>query len=153
MARLREVLDAYSDVLNAYNRDGWTTLQVASYSGQPEAVRFLLTRGANIHAPSQNEMATTALHCAVTGWQAGRRAGVAAILLDRGGDLEATDSRGNTVLHLATREGTRETLELLLHRGANVNARRKDGATPLAAALKDGQTAVADLLRRHGAIE
>ncbi len=60
VARLREVLDAYPDLLNAYNRDGWTALQIASYSGQAEAVRLLLTRGADIHLPSQSERAATA---------------------------------------------------------------------------------------------
>ncbi len=144
VARLGEVLDVYPDLLNAYNREGWTALQIASYSGQAEAVRFLLTRGADIHLPSQSERAATALHLAVTGWQVGMRAHIVALLLDRGADPEATDSRGNTVLHLAAQEGARETVELLLRRGANVNARRKDRATPLGAALKDGQTAVSD---------
>ncbi len=98
-------------------------------------------------------MATTAVHRAITGWQAGRRTDIVALLLDCGADPDATDARGNAPLHLAARDGLRETVELLVRRGANVNTRRKDGATPLGAALKEGQSAIADLLRAHGSVE
>ncbi len=153
VARLREVLRDHPDLLNAHNADGWTALQIASYTGQADAVRFLLDRGADIRAASQNAMANTALHGAIAGWRAGRRADVAALLLDRGADPEAADAWGNTALHLAAHEGMPGIVELLLRRGANVNARREDGATPLRAALKEERTAVAELLRGHGAVE
>lgn len=147
--RMREVLEAHPGLLNAYSRDGWTALQLAAYFGHADAVRFLLERGADIAAVSRNYMANTALHGAI----AGRRTDVTVFLLDHGADPEATDSGGNTPLHLAAHEGTPEVVELLLRRRVDVNARRKDQATPLGAALKDERTAVAELLRRHGGIE
>lgn len=143
----------HPELINAHNRDGWTALQIASYSGQASAVRFLLDRRADIRATSRNSMANTALHGAIAGWRAARRADIAATLLDHGADPEATDSSGNTALHLAAHEGAPEVVELLLRRSMNVNARRGDGQTPLAIALKEGQTAAADTLRRHGGIE
>ena len=153
VARLREVLGDHPDLLNVHNADGWTALQNASHTGQADAVRFLLDRGADIRAASRNAMAYTALHGAIAGWRAGRRADVAALLLDRGADPEATDAWGNTALHLAAHEGMPGIVELLLRRGVNVNARRKDGATPLGVALKEERTAVSELLRGHGAVD
>jgi len=61
---LREVLDVHPDLLNAFDRSGWTALQLAAYTGQMEVVRLLLERGADIHAVSRNEQAATALKSA-----------------------------------------------------------------------------------------
>lgn len=152
-SRLREVLDGHPHLIHAHNGDGWTALQVAAYAGQPETVGFLLDRGADIDARSRNEMANTALHGAAAGWQAGRRAAVAEVLCERGVDLEAQDSKGNTALHLAAREGAADVIEILLRRGAAANARRADGKTPLGAAVGEGKTGAADALRRAGGIE
>lgn len=153
LPRLRAVLDAHPDLPTAYTGDGWTGLHIAAYAGQVEVARLLLTRGADIRATSRNAMATTAVHCAITGWQAGRRAEIVTFLLDHGADLDATNAQGNAPLHLAARDGLRETVEVLVRRGANVNIRRNDGATPLRTALKEGHAAIADLLRVHGGVE
>ena len=64
VAVLREVLDVHPDLLNAFDRSGWTALQLAAYTGQMEVVRLLLERGADIHAVSRNEQAATALKSA-----------------------------------------------------------------------------------------
>lgn len=151
--RLREILEGHSDLTNAYNREGWTALQIAAYTGQPEAVQFLLGKGADLRLPSRNEMANTALHGAVAGWRAGYRAATVEVLLERGADLEAQDAGGNTALHLAAHEDATDVIELLLRHGSSVNARRGDGKTPLGAAVGEGKTGAADALRRAGGIE
>lgn len=150
VAKLRDVLQAHPELLNAHNREGWTALQLASHSGHASAVRQLLESGADVRAMSQNDMANTALHAAI----AGKRTEIVPLLLDQAADPEAKDSGGNTALHLAAHEGVPEIVEQLLRRGGvNVNSRRDDGKTPLAVALAEGKTEVADLLRRRGAME
>jgi len=153
VARLRELLDAHPDLVHTHNGDGWTALHVASYSGQTDAVRFLLAREANVNATSRNSRAVTAAHCAITGWQSGKRTEIAALLLTGGADPVAADPQGNTLLHVAAREGSLETMDLLIRRGLAINPRRKDGATPLRIAMDEGQLAVADLLRKLGGAE
>ncbi len=153
VARQREILDANPQLINAYNGDGWTPLQVAAFAGQPEAVGLLLDRGANVNARSRNDEGNTALHGAAAGWQPARRAAVATLLLARGADLEAADAEGNTPLHLAAQVDAADVIKLLLRQGAAVNARRGDGKTPLGAAVGAGRTGAADLLRRSGGAE
>lgn len=146
--RLGALLDAHPDLLNAYDRNGWTALQLAAYFGHRSAVDYLLSRGTDLHAQSHNEMANTALHGAI----AGKRTEIVSVLLDRGAKAETTDSDGNTALLLAAHEGTPEIVDMLLRHGVNVNVRRKDGLTPLGVAMKESPAAV-DLLRTRGATE
>lgn len=114
---LQEALDAQPQLLNACNRDGWTALQIAAYSGRPEAVRFLLDRGADMDALAHNEIGGTALHSAIMGWQAGQRAPVVVLLLGRGADPNVTDAAGQTALQLALKEGQEEIARLLRQHG------------------------------------
>lgn len=149
LARVREVLDGYPNLLNASGPDGWTGLQLAAYGGHEDVARLLLDRGAHVQATSTNQMANTALHGAI----AGKRARLVALLLDRGADPEATDSWGNAALHLAAHEGNSEIVETLLGHRVNLNSRRKDGKTPLAVAVSEGKAQVANIIRRQGGIE
>ena len=58
---MAEVLREHPELVSAYNPSGWTALQMASYTGKTDAVRFLLDQGADVNAVSQNELRTTAL--------------------------------------------------------------------------------------------
>jgi uncharacterized protein len=152
VATLRALLQTDPDLATAYNRDGWTALQIAAYAGQPEAVRVLLESRAEIEAVSRNAMANTPLHAAIVGWQAGQRVAVASMLLEHDADPEALDGGGNTALHLAAHEGAVDVVELLLRHGVDINARRKDGKTPVGVAVDNGRAEAADALRRHGGV-
>lgn len=71
--------------------------------------------------------------------------------LDRGEDIEKSDRRGRTVLHIAVMVEKPEVARYLLEHGANVNRQDDEGRTPLhiAAILKnDG---LVNLLIEHGA--
>jgi uncharacterized damage-inducible protein DinB len=147
--KMKEVLSSHPDLLNSFGRDGWTALHLAAYTGHTDAANALLSWGADVHAISENSLAQSCLHAAI----AGKRAVIVPLLLDHGADPEATDSGGNTALHLAAHEGVPEIVETLLQRHVNVNPRRSDRKTPLAVGVAEGKTQVADLLRRRGATE
>jgi len=55
-----------------------------------------------------------------------------------------------TALHLASRVGDADTVELLISQGASLNAVTSDGYTPLHIAAKEGHDDVVHLLLDHG---
>lgn len=73
------------------------------------------------------------------------------LLLDRGANINALNSRGLTPLALATASGELALVRLLLNRGANINARGRNGWTPLMFATMDAQSAAVRLLLDRGA--
>jgi ankyrin repeat protein len=72
------------------------------------------------------------------------------LLIDMGSDINATDNKGETVLHRAIRNGPEEAAELLIARGADVNAKTKEGATSLHLAARKGYKELAELLISEG---
>lgn len=109
IGRMQTLLKQHQTLLDAHSRDGWMGLHVATYFGFEEAVRFLLDRGANVNAISQNEGGRTPLHAAV----ARRRVELVTLLLDRGADVGIRDAEGRTPLDLADRQGADEIVRLL----------------------------------------
>ena len=80
-------------------------------------------------------------------------------LADLGGDVNARDDSGHSILHLMAYEsrngdeGFAGVVDLLIDRGADVNGRLPSGETALAIALAHGQepTEFVAALRRNGA--
>jgi ankyrin repeat protein len=76
-------------------------------------------------------------------------------------DVNAKDNDGETPLHSAAGNGSRDATELLLANGADANARDNHGRTPLQMTANRGSSPemekryqdVANLLRQHGARE
>ncbi|KAH9066250.1 ankyrin repeat-containing domain protein [Lactarius vividus] len=79
--------------------------------------------------------------------------GVAEVLLEHGGTVDARGRGKNTVLHKIIRlnEETIDAMRFLLGRGADVNARREDLWTPLHLAVEIGELEVARILLEHHA--
>jgi ankyrin repeat protein len=75
-----------------------------------------------------------------------------ALLLDRGGNVNAADSYGTTPLMMAagSPRANAATITLLIERGARVDARDRDGRTALDWALLQGDMPVVPLLRTAG---
>ncbi len=72
-------------------------------------------------------------------------------LLDRGSDVNETNSGRMTALHAASVKGNLEIANLLIERGAYVNFRSRGGWTPLQIASRNGYLGVTRLLLDHGA--
>jgi len=136
-------------LVNSYAPDGFTPLGLAAFFGHEEIVAFLLASGALVNAVSRNDFQVIPIHSAVSA----RHTRVAALLLDHGADVNATQEAGFYPLHSAANNGQTEMVSLLLDRGASVNAKSPEGVTPLALAIERGHALVADLLRRSGAVE
>jgi ankyrin repeat protein len=84
------------------------------------------------------------------------------LVLDLGGNVNASDQAGNTALHIATSRGYNSIIQLLADRGAKLNVKNKRGQTPLALTLirpdevsrqKQAPKSTADLLLKLGATE
>lgn len=147
LPRLRAVVEDQAELVRACSHDGWSPLHLAAHFGHPEAVAWLLERGASVQACSQNALANTPLHAAVAGR---RRSAVEALLAARA-DVDGRDSMDNTALHIAAQNGSLEIVQILLDHGAQVNARTEDGRTPRSIAAQAGHVKIMDLLFRSGA--
>ena len=81
----------------------------------------------------------------------------AAVLIERGADVNAKNEDGNTALLLACGYGIHrdeartEMVELLIEKGADIEAKDRNGRTPLMIACQQGYTNVAKLLIEKGA--
>ncbi len=145
-SRVRQLLDAAPDAINAYSHDGWTPLHLAAFFGRLDTATLLLERGADANLLSTNGMGNLPLHAAL----AAQRFDVAAMLLDRGSAVDQVDSSGLLPLHLAADTGNVPFIEVLITAGSPINQRDAQGRTPLALALAKEHHGAADRLRAAG---
>jgi len=147
VAALENLLNGNRSLVTAVSPDGWLPLHLAAHFGKEEAARVLLNKGAAANARSTNALTNTALHAAA----AGRAAGVAKMLIERGADVNARQHSGWCPLHAAAQSGDVELAKLLIAAGADVSVRADNQQRPLDLALTRGQQAMVDLLETHGA--
>ncbi|MGO9568143.1 MAG: ankyrin repeat domain-containing protein [Desulfomonilaceae bacterium] len=75
------------------------------------------------------------------------------VLLEKGGDSNAKDNSGITVLMRATGSRNLEAVRYLVDSGADVNAKDENGWTALNHARSGGFTQIVEILKAHGAKE
>ncbi len=119
------------DLANASNE---TPLMMAALRGHVALAEQLVARGAAVNRPGW-----TPLHYACTGPQTS----MAAMLLQRGADIEALSPNRSTPLMMAARYGPESSVELLLSRGAKLQSRNDAGMTAVDFATSAGRESLA----------
>ena len=146
LEHVRLAVDDDASLATAFAPDGYTALGLASFFGHLEIVNLLLGRGAEVNAPSRNEMAVVPLHSAA----AAQHLAVAEVLTENGADVNVPSAGGSTALHRAAQNGQLSLVRLLLEHGARPDVADDEGVTPRQLARKENHIEVADLLRRRG---
>lgn len=165
--------------LQCADATGSTALHNCAKAGQAEAIRYLITRGADTtHPDSRNKTpletareAGQRAACAVLAAHELRRQGIppehytaallhavksgdaarVTLLHEAGADFSATDAIGNTLLHSAVMHRQSNMIMQLHELGANLNARNAIGLTPLLAEIDLNHADNIELLHSLGA--
>ena len=98
----------------------------AAGAGDTAEVLSLIREGAGVNARGATYGNTALMDAAARGYTDTVRA-----LLDKGGEVDATDNAGRTALMEAAFGGYTDTVRLLVEKGANVNAHDNEGWSPL----------------------
>jgi ankyrin repeat protein len=99
----------------AWTDDGFTALHYACFFGTPDAARDLLEDGADVNAPSRNDMGVRPINSAAAGVNAFDNVRQ---LLDWGADIDGQQSSGHTALDEARIRQLQELIDLLTVKGA-----------------------------------
>jgi len=102
------------------NGAGETPLMIAALRGEVEAMKLLLSRGAQL-----NRSGWTPLHYAASAPEPD----AVALLLERGAAVDALAPNGYTALMMAAQYGTEDAAMLMLKRGADPRLRNSRGQT------------------------
>ncbi|HEY6509748.1 MAG TPA: ankyrin repeat domain-containing protein, partial [Vicinamibacterales bacterium] len=163
-AVIERLLAAGADV-ESPNADGQTALMVVARTGQVEAARTLLKRGAKVNAVEKWRGQTALMWAVAQGHSAMVRE-----LIAQGADVNARSivndwsrqvtgepravyrpAGGLTPLLFAAREGCVECVDLLVAAGADINRADPEAITPLLMAVMNMQFDTAAALIRRGA--
>jgi ankyrin repeat protein len=132
--------------LNSRNWNASTPLICAAEAGALDAVDYLLSLGADVHAV--NVDSKSALHKACIAGHAH----VARRLLEDGAVVQLADVSGLQSLHYAAWMGRVECVKLCIQMGGDIEARSGQKRTPLDYACSAGHANAAELLISLGAV-
>lgn len=142
LERLREIIEAIPESVNAVSSDGFTALGFAAYFGQLDSATLLLAKGANPNIVSRNALGVAPLHSALAGGQSA----IALMLINGGADVNLKNSEGWTPLHYTADVGDAEIAALLVEMGADYSLKNKDNRTAAELAVDVGHDHVADAI-------
>lgn len=146
VGRIVALITENRSLASAWSKDGYTPLQLASFFGQPAAVKVLLANQADVRPASRNDMHVHALNAAA----AGGHAAVVNVLLDAGADPDAPQQNGWTALMSAAANGDVAIAKLLLDAGADPSKATDDGTDAASLAIEKEHEAVLKLLGAAG---
>jgi ankyrin repeat protein len=104
---------------DSINKDGITPLGLAAKFGQYEAVKWLLTLGANVNKPMRNALGSSPLHFAVKA----SSFPIVEFLLSKGAFINAQQKDGTTVLYAAVAKRNVEITKFLIEQKAALDVK------------------------------
>lgn len=132
--------------IDARGNDRATPLDDACFKGHKDVVKLLISRGANTQIVDKNlwsPIRTAARY---------EHLDIIEILLNENpANINKGDSGGETPLHVASRQGSVDIMNLLLERGADIDKPDDDRETPLHSACRTGWESSVRLLLKRGA--
>ncbi len=145
--------------INIKDINGYSALSTASENGRTDLVKFLLSKGANKshmkplhHSPmiipeikDDYDAPKIYIYCVLYGIIK-----AAASMLNRGVDINSSDSQGNNALTVAAIHGYKDIMELLLKKGADVNQINGIGQSPAISSIENGGAEGAEFIVRNG---
>ena len=140
--RIQEILKSDAARVNAYAPDGFTPVALASFFGQPAAVKTLIAAGADVNAHAKNGLKVAAVHAAV----AGRNMEAIEAVIAAGADVNAQQQAGFRPFHEAGANGNQALAELLLAHGGDPALTNDNGQNAIDLARSKGHTEFADWL-------
>lgn len=143
--RVAELLDRDPTLVNAYSSDGFYPLGLAAFFAQPETVKVLLARGADVAQVARNPMRVQPLNAAV----AGRSMEVVRLLVEAGAPIDPQQQEGWTPLHGAVHQGDVEMTKYLLAHGADPKLQNEKGKNAIGLAADEGNLEILKLLKRQ----
>lgn len=159
--KVKAMLERDPRLIRAEDQNFRKPLNVASYAGNPDMVRFLLAEGARVHEPDI-KIAAERGHREVAEILISEMAGGEcdhwllpyAAMIDSKKMTELLLSRGATIdyrsLDMAAEYGSNEVMELLIANGADVNKGDIKTSRPLGYALRNLKLRTAFILYNHG---
>ena len=128
----QELLELLGIVGGGGSYEDW----VKSVESNPNAIRVLISKGANVNATGSNPSKRTPLMKVA---QMSANPNIVKLLIDNGADVNARDKFGISPLHFAViYYRSPQIVQLLIDNGAEVHAIDRNGLTPLNITTRSG---------------
>ncbi|MEN8220380.1 MAG: ankyrin repeat domain-containing protein [Pseudomonadota bacterium] len=152
--------------INSKDTNGSNLLHIAALNGSYDIVNLLIEKGIDINAKTKGwtaleiafaqnhrELAKLLLEASSGFLEAAKNGDEQQIktLLEKGADINRTDTEKWTALHQAAFNGHTEIAKYLIQKYADVNAKEEDGWTPLMLASVNGHTELVKHMIKKGA--